>query len=341
MGAADHRSPPLPPYQAIATELRRRIADGELRPGARVPSTRQVARQWGVALATATRALSTLQQEGLIQARPRVGAVVAARGARTAASGGAPGPRVTPPGGRSRAAPDADGDLTRARVVRAAIEIADTEGLAALSMRSVAARLGVATMSPYRYVSSKDQLVALMADAAFGEERCADTPSDNWRERLEIGARTLWRMFRRHPWLAQISSLSRPLPLPNLSMHADWILAALQGLGLDTTTAFNLHVVLYNYVHGMAVNLEREAQAEAASGLSAEGWMHNHAAEFDAIAASGQSPTFARVLAHLSQTGYDLDLDALFEFGLSALLEGFGALIERHRWSDAPSSAKA
>lgn len=317
-----------PPYLAIASELRRRIAEGELRPGARVPSTRQVARQWGVALATATRALAILQQEGLVQAQPRVGAVVAARGA---ASSAMPSPSVPPYERRPRAASESDGELTRERVVRAALDIADTEGLAALSMRSVAARLGVATMSPYRYVSGKDELFLLMADAAFGEERYADAPPDDWRGRLEIGARVLWRLFRRHPWLAQISSLSRPLPLPNLSVHADWILSALDGLGLDATTAFNLHVVLYNYVHGMAVNLEREALAEAASGISTEDWMDIHAPEFDAIAASGRSPTFARVLGRLSETGYDLDLDVLFELGLGALLDGFAVLIERRR----------
>lgn len=66
-----------PPYARIAADLRRRIAEGELAPGDRVPSTRQVAAQWGVALATATRALAELRREGLVRAEPRVGTVVA------------------------------------------------------------------------------------------------------------------------------------------------------------------------------------------------------------------------------------------------------------------------
>ena len=70
------------------------------------------------------------------------------------------------------------------------MEIADTEGLGALSMRGVAARLGVAAMSPYRYVGSKDDLVLLMADAAFGEARLPAVPPDGWRARLELGGRT-------------------------------------------------------------------------------------------------------------------------------------------------------
>ncbi|WP_143737206.1 GntR family transcriptional regulator, partial [Microbispora sp. GKU 823] len=74
-----------PPYARIAAELRRRIIEGELAPGDRVPSTRQVAAQWGVALATATRALAELRREGLVRAEPRVGTVVAHRLARMSA----------------------------------------------------------------------------------------------------------------------------------------------------------------------------------------------------------------------------------------------------------------
>lgn len=66
-----------PPYARIAAELRRRIAEGELAPGDRLPSTRQVAAQWGVALAIATRALAELRREGLVRAEPRIGTVVA------------------------------------------------------------------------------------------------------------------------------------------------------------------------------------------------------------------------------------------------------------------------
>ncbi|MBC3992979.1 winged helix-turn-helix transcriptional regulator, partial [Streptomyces sp. AC563] len=70
-------APDQPPYLRIVGELRRRIAEGELTPGDRVPSTRQIAREWGVALATATKALTTLRLEGLVVTRPRAGTVVA------------------------------------------------------------------------------------------------------------------------------------------------------------------------------------------------------------------------------------------------------------------------
>jgi hypothetical protein len=77
----------------------------------------------------------------------------------------------------------------------------------------------------------------------------------------------------------------------------------------------------------MAVNLEREA--EAASGMSAEHWLDAHEPAFDAIALSGRYPTFGKVLSSLAEDGYDLDLDALFELGLRALIQGFASVIER------------
>ncbi|MET9295317.1 GntR family transcriptional regulator [Streptomyces sp. NPDC003077] len=323
---------PDPPFRRIAAEIRRRIDEGELAPGERVPSTRQIAREWGVALATATKALTTLRLEGVVEARPRVGTVVAGRrasappgrrGAPARPDDGTP-PKRREPGAR----PTADGELTRERIVRAAIEIADAEGLAALSMRSVAARLGVAAMSPYRYVAGKDELVFLMADAAFGERSYPAERPEGWRACLELEAHTLWSLYRDHPWLAQIGSLTRPLPLPNLLVHSDWALTALDGRGLDLTTMMDLHILLYSYVQGLAVNLEREFQAQAETGLSEDQWMERHAVAFAAVIGSARHPMVTKVLTGLGADGYDMDLDALFTFGLRPLLDGFATIVE-------------
>ena len=139
-----------PPYQRIAHSLRRRIESGHLRPGDRVPSTRAIARKWGVALATAAHALSALGSEGLVRTVPRAGTVVANVAAKAAAS---------------RAQPD----LTRGRIVEAAMAIADAEGLAAVSLRGVASRLGAPVTSLYRHVDGKEELLRAMTDSALGE----------------------------------------------------------------------------------------------------------------------------------------------------------------------------
>jgi DNA-binding transcriptional regulator YhcF (GntR family) len=311
-----------PPYLQIVAELLRRIDAGELRPGDRVPSTRQIAEEWGVATATATKALLSLSQQGAVRAVPRVGTVVAAPERK---------PASPPHASRRRAAREPAEEPTRERVVRAAIEIADAEGLAALSMRSVAARLDVATMSLYRYVPSKDDLVQLMTDTVFGDDRLPETPPHGWRARLELAARLQWAIYRRHPWLSQLVPLNRPLPLPNLMIHGEWALAALDGLGLSAVTMLHIHITLYSYVRGIAINLESEAQAEAETGLTGEQWMDSQESAFEAIAASEGFPTFARVVNDLAKSGYDFDLDTIFEFGLGPMLDGLAALIEGPR----------
>ena len=66
----------LPPYAQIAAELRDQINNGTLAPGDRVPSTREITQRWGVAMATATKALAALRQEGIVRPVPGVGTVV-------------------------------------------------------------------------------------------------------------------------------------------------------------------------------------------------------------------------------------------------------------------------
>jgi DNA-binding transcriptional regulator YhcF (GntR family) len=285
-------------YVLIAEELRGRIARGELRPGARVPSTRRLATDHGVAMATAAKALALLSQEGLVRAEPRSGTVVAGRERR---------------GGSQQA-------LTRERIVRTAIDIADAEGLAALSMRGVAARLGAAAMAPYRYVNGKDELVLLMADAAYGERGYPENPPPGWRERLTLAGRTLWSLYRRHPWLAQLAPITRPLPLRNLGMHAEWALAALSELDVDAATLCDLHVLFFSYVQGIAIHLEREQHALAASGLSEEQWMDRQTPLM--VPMTSGRPVFTKMLHELGETGYDLVLDDIFESGMRALLDG-------------------
>ncbi|MEV0414281.1 TetR/AcrR family transcriptional regulator C-terminal domain-containing protein [Streptomyces sp. NPDC050448] len=309
-----------PPYLRIVAAIRRRIADGELAPGDRVPSTRQIAGEWGVALATATKALTALRLEGLVEARPRIGTVVAG----TAPA--APARRRPSPGANS------EQELSLDRIVRTAIEIADAEGLTALSMRGVAARLGVAVMSTYRYVPSKEDLVLYMADAAFGEESYpADAPED-WRTRIELGARTLWSLYRKHPWLAQLGCLTRPLLVPNLMVHGEWALGALDGHGLAPTTLFDIHVLLYSHVQGLAAHLESEAHAEAATGQSEDQWMDSRAPALRELVGSGRFPTFTKLVGTF-EDGYDLNLDALFAFGLKALLDGLAPIVEDQKTS--------
>jgi len=169
-------------------------------------------------------------------------------------------------------------------------------------------------------VTGRDELVLLMADAAYGEGRYPAELPAAWRERLLVVGRTLWALFRRHPWLAQLTPITRPLPLRNLAAHGERALSALAQLGVDAATLCDLHVVFFSHVQGLAVHLEREQSALASSGLSEEDWMDRQAPALAALT-SGY-PTFAGMLGELAGTGYDLVLDDIFELGMRALLDG-------------------
>ena len=317
----------LAPYQRIVGDIRERVADGRFVPGDRVPSTRRLAKDWGVALATATKALAVLCQQGVLEAHPRAGTFVAGSNPVV--------PRAATPTAaavaRRAAGPSSDGDLNRRRIVQAGIQIADAEGLDALSMRGVAAKLGVATMSIYRHVAGKDDLVMLMADAAFGELDYPDPQPVDWRPRVERAARTLWALFRRHPWLAQITPVTRPLPLGNLMAHGEQILLALDVFELDAATRLDLQVMLYSHLQGLAVQLERETQAQDATGLSEDEWMDQHSPALGALAASGRYPGFTALITEFGDGGYDLDLDKIFELGLQSMLDGLAIRLSEKR----------
>jgi DNA-binding transcriptional regulator YhcF (GntR family) len=310
-----------PPYARIAGDIKRRIADGRLRPGDRVPSTRQLARDWKVALATAAKALALLAQEGVVVAEPRVGTVVAEpRGGTVVAE-----PRGARPA--QRRLPRGEHDVTRERIVRTAVEIADAEGLSEVTMRAVAGRLGMATMSLYRHVGSKDDLVLLMVDAVIEDFPLPAERPPGWRAVFETTARLQWAAYRRHPWLAGVTSLMRPLPSASLIKHSEWVMAALAGTRLDATAKMQLQILLYSYVQGIAANLELERRARATTGLTDDEWMSAQEGRMRAISESGRYPAFAEMLVELGE--FDLDLDRLFEFGLSPLLDGLARLIDQ------------
>ncbi|MFD0889390.1 TetR/AcrR family transcriptional regulator C-terminal domain-containing protein [Streptosporangium algeriense] len=302
-----------PPHARIADDVRRRVADGRLREGDRVPSTRQLARDWGVALATAAKALTLLAREGVVVAEPRVGTVVA-----KPRNGGASPRRPPTPGG----------ELTRERVVRAAIEIADTEGFSELTMRGVADRVGAATMSLYRHVGGKDDLVLLMIDAVVEEFPLPEDPPYGWRARLETSAHLQWAAYRAHPWLVKVTSLTRPVPSTSLLKHTEWAFGALRDTPIDAMTKMHVHTLLYSFVQGIAANIELERQALATTGLTQNEWMDGQEDQIRAIFEAGGHPNFGKVVEDLAGA-FDLDLDRLFRFGLTALLDGLTVIVER------------
>ncbi|WP_250005646.1 TetR/AcrR family transcriptional regulator C-terminal domain-containing protein [Actinoplanes sp. M2I2] len=296
----------VPVFRRIAAELAARIAAGEPPPGERIMSIRQIMAEYDVAMATATKVVAHLRDEGLVRARPGVGTVVA---------GGVRSPGTGP-----------DRDL----VVRTAITIADAEGLPGLSMRRLAGELGIPTMSVYRHVADREELVLLMMDkvmAANPPPPRLDPARDGWRACVEALARLQWSMYRRHTWLAQAVSFTRPLLAPHAMAHTEWTMRALEGHGLDPSTQFRAAVTVANYVRGTAVNLEDEAQAVQETGMTDTEWMDTQRRRFTAVLAAGRLPLMARFMATSDR---ELNLDMLLEYGLQRLLDGLETQLTPH-----------
>jgi DNA-binding transcriptional regulator YhcF (GntR family) len=303
----------VPPYRRIAAGIAARIAAGELAPGDRIPSIRQLIADHGIAMATATKVIATLREQGLVQPRPGVGTVVATPAHPRLAS--------AQPDRSRPAEPD------RERVVRTAVAIADAEGLGALSMRRLAGELGMPTMSLYRHVSGKEELLLFMMDTVFAGDALPELSpgTDGWRACVEALARLQWSMYRRHPWLAQAISFTRPLLAPRAMAHTEWTMRALDGHGLAPDVLFLAAVTVANYIRGTAVNIEEEAQAEQETGLTDAQWLDTQQNRLGDILGSGRYPLMRRAV---TDPALEFDVDRLMEFGLQRLLDGLTPVLE-------------
>ncbi|MFE0149822.1 TetR/AcrR family transcriptional regulator [Nonomuraea sp. NPDC059007] len=220
-------------------------------------------------------------------------------------------------------------DLSVERIVRAAIEVADSDGLQALSMRRVAEKLGVGTMSLYTYVPGKPELLDVMLDTVYGEVERPEDPQGGWRERLSRIARENWRLYLRHPWLLQVAT-SRPVLGPNVTAKYDFELRALDGIGLTDVEMDAVLTLVNGFVHGTARGAVEAAQAESQTGMSDEQWWAAHAPFLARIGDAARFPTAARVGQAAGEAlGGAYSAEHAFEFGLERVLDGVEALIGR------------
>ncbi|MBP2706348.1 TetR/AcrR family transcriptional regulator C-terminal domain-containing protein [Microbispora sp. RL4-1S] len=294
-------------YLRIADDIADDIRSGRLAEGRPVPSTRRIVRDWGVAMATATKVIGALRAEGLVETIPGSGTIVRRRDERPAGTA----PRVA--GERSRRA-----GLTQREIVEAAVRIADAEGLPFVTMRRVAVSLGVSTMALYRHVPNRSDLTLRMADHVFAGARVPEIPMAAWRRRLEAVAHLFWSIFGRHPWAADVFSLSRPQLMPNVLPIAEWSLSTLRAMGFDAHDMLCAHINLFGHVRSMALVRLVEAQAEDDTGVSADDWMRLQGGGLRRWASSADHPG----LGYVVREQFDFDLDVVFEYGLQRMLDG-------------------
>jgi AcrR family transcriptional regulator len=202
-------------------------------------------------------------------------------------------------------------------IVAAAVALADAEGLAAVSMRRVAERLGVTAMSLYTYVPGKAELLDVMVDAVNAEAVREGFTATGWRGRLAEVAGLNRELYRRHPWLLQVAT-SRPVLGPNSIAKYDFELRAFEGTEVGDVAVDRLLGLVLDYVAGAA-------RAAIPTGQSMDDWWAAWGPLLGEVLDADRFPTAARV----GTAAGGGDPQGAFDFGLERVLDGIGAYVGR------------
>jgi AcrR family transcriptional regulator len=208
--------------------------------------------------------------------------------------------------------------------------VADAHGLDALSMRRVAERLGVGTMSIYTYVPGKAELIDVMLDAVHGEADGEAVAAGGWREKLEQVARANWDLARRHPWILHVATAARPPLGPGSIAKYERELAAVADSGLDDVEMDAVITLMNQYAHGAARGAADAADIERSSGMDDQAWWAAAAPWLEKVFDPGRYPLASRVgTAAGEHHNAAYDPQYAFEFGLRRILDGIEALVQR------------
>lgn len=209
--------------------------------------------------------------------------------------------------------------LDRDRIVGAAITLADDGGLAAVSLRSVAAALGAGPMRLYGHVTTKDELLELMVDRIYGEIVLIGPADGDWRQASALIASRFREAALEHEWLVDLLG-GRPHQGPGaLAFIELWLAALDRGSAFaDIDAVLDALRTLNAYVLGAVRSEVAERRAERDSGLDKAAWQATDAEHMAQVIATGRFPMIARVVAEASLP----PSGSVFERGLALVLEG-------------------
>src|SRR6516225_7270097 len=209
--------------------------------------------------------------------------------------------------------------LSRDRVLRAAVALADTSGISALSMRKLGEALGVEAMSLYNHIANKGDLLDGMIDIVFAE---IDLPSGDgdWKVAMRRRAISARQVLHRHPWAIGLME-SRTTPGPATLRHHDAVLGCLRRAGFSLELTAHAYSLLDSYIYGFAL---QEAGLPFGTGEEAAQVAQEISAQF----ASGQYPYLTEIaVAHVVRPGYAYADE--FEIGLDLILDGLETAMSR------------
>jgi len=214
---------------------------------------------------------------------------------------------------RIGASPPERAPLSRDRVLRSAIAVADAGGIGSLTIRSLAQELGVRPMSVYHHVANKDEILDGIVDIVFSE---IELPSydGEWRSEIHRRASSARRVLRGHPWAIGLLE-SRTSPGPATLRHHDANIGVLRGAGFSVEMTAHAYALIDSYVYGFALQeaalpFERDTVAEVAAPMMK-------------LFATGDYPHLIELTTEfVLQPGYDFGNE--FDFGLDLILDGLG-----------------
>ncbi|MFJ6570023.1 TetR/AcrR family transcriptional regulator [Streptomyces sp. NPDC091292] len=211
--------------------------------------------------------------------------------------------------------------LTLDRIVEAAVRIADAEGLDAVSMRRLSTELGTGTMSLYRYIPGKAELLDLMLDRV---QTPADEPEafdGGWREAVRLGAHEQLALYGRHPWLLLVNQ-ARPVLGPGTIGSLERMFGRIRPMGLRDPELLSVIMLVDGYVTGVARSHVHAVEAEQRTGLTDADFWQAQEPQLTKAMMSGRYPQ----MASLSEDTFGPDFDH-FTFGLERILDGLELLV--------------
>ncbi|GAA2263298.1 TetR/AcrR family transcriptional regulator [Glycomyces scopariae] len=223
-------------------------------------------------------------------------------------------------------APEPRQGLNLDRIVEAAVALADEGGLEAVSMARLAQRLGFTTMSLYRHVKGKDEVLLLMLNAVAAVPAELDEPADDWRQGMERWCRAQWAMLSAHTWIVHLP-VSGPPITPNQLAWTDRALLALRGTGLGEAEKAGVVLLVANY---MLTNARLSIELGAAASGDA---VAAYSTRLSGLVDAGRFPSLrtaidAGAFDYPSEVAEDeRRLD--YSFGLERILDGVDRLIAR------------
>jgi AcrR family transcriptional regulator len=210
--------------------------------------------------------------------------------------------------------------VTRDRVLRAAIALADRGGIESLTMRSLGQKLGVEAMALYNHVANKEEILDGIVDLVFGEIELPSNPA-GWKAAMRRRAISARDALLRHPWAVGLMQ-SRAAPGPATLRHHDVVIGSLLAAGFSIEAAAHAYSVMDSYIYGFA--LQQLTLVYDSSDLAGEA-----AQTFLSRFPSADYPNLARmIIEHAMSPGYDYAQE--FEFGLDLILDG----LERFRGTE-------